>query len=230
MQNKGLQEYIQTQIVQSQKRLKGMTNDLQGAPLFKRSVFLDLQKYLTDFLENETEPRIIVMPGLRGTGKTTLLAQIFLSLPDEKITKLYLSVEEAIKRFDVNLWDIVENYEVLIGKHIEEMDEPLILFLDEIHYDEQWAIFLKTMYDKSKKVMIFCTGSSVLLLREQINADVARRVFFVDIDPVSFPEYMLFKHNKFPIDGINQSLKEAVLYSKNAKELYEKLHKEKSPN
>jgi hypothetical protein len=226
MKNKELQEYIQTQIVQAPKRLKGLTNDMQGKPLFKRSVFLVLQKYANDYLKKGTEPRIIVMPGLRGTGKTTLLAQLFLSLPNDNITKLYLSVEEALKRFDVNLWDILENYEVLIGKHIEEIDTPLILFLDEIHYDEKWALFLKSMYDKSRKVMIFCTGSAALLLREQINADVARRVFFVDVYPVSFPEYMLFKYNKFPIKGIGQTIKDAILYSRDAKDVYEKLKKE----
>lgn len=226
MKSKELQEYIQAQIIQSPKRLKGLTNDMQGKPLFKRSIFLALQKYVADYLQKGTEPRIIVMPGLRGTGKTTLLAQLFLSLPNENITKLYLSVEEAIKRFDVSLWDIMENYEVLIGKYIEEIDEPLILFLDEIHYDEKWALFLKSMYDKSKKVMIFCTGSSALLLREQINADVARRVYFVDVYPVSFSEYMLFKYNKFPIKGIGQTIKDAILYSANAKNVYEKLKKE----
>ncbi len=226
MKNKELQEYIQSQIVQSPKRLKGLTNDMQGKPLFKRSAFLVLQKYVKDFLKKGNEPRIIVMPGLRGTGKTTLLAQLFLSLPNENITKLYLSVEEAIRRFDVNLWDIMENYEELTGKHLEEIEEPLILFLDEIHYDKNWAVFLKSMYDKSKKVMIFCTGSAALLLREQINADVARRVFFVDIYPVCFSEYMLFKHSKFPIKGISQTIKEAILNSTDAKDVYDKLQKE----
>ncbi|PIP27493.1 MAG: hypothetical protein COX30_01580 [Candidatus Moranbacteria bacterium CG23_combo_of_CG06-09_8_20_14_all_39_10] len=226
MINKELQEYIQTQIVQSQKRLKGLTNDMQGKPLFKRSVFLILQKYVVDFLEKGSEPRIIVMPGLRGTGKTTLLAQLFLSLPTENVSKLYLSVEEAIKRFDVNLWDIIENYEALIGKHIEEIDVPLILFLDEIHYDEKWAIFLKSMYDKSKQVMIFCTGSAALLLREQINADVARRVFFVDVFPVSFSEYMLFKYDKFPIKGVGQIIRDAILHSESAKDVHVRLKKE----
>jgi len=228
MKNKELQEYIQSQIVQSQKRLKGLVNDMDGKPLFKRRVFSDLYKYASDFLKNGNEPRIIVMPGLRGTGKTTLLAQLFLSLPDNNMTKMYLSVEEAIKRFDVDLWDIIENYEDLIGKHLEDFDSPLFLFLDEIHYDKKWAMFLKTMYDKSKKVMIFCTGSSALLLREQINADAARRVFFVDINPVSFPEYMLFKYNKSSIEETGEIIKDAILLSDNAKEVFDKLKKEES--
>jgi hypothetical protein len=226
MLNKELQNYLQTQIVQSEKRLNGFVNDINGKPLFKRTVFSVLEKYAIDFLDNRTDPRIIVMPGLRGTGKTTLLAQLFLSLPILNITKLYLSVEEAIKRFDVNLWDIIENYEELIGKHIEEFDEPLILFFDEIHYDEKWAIFLKTIYDKSKNVMVFCTGSAALLLREQINADVARRVFFVDIDPVSFSEYILFKYKKSFINESSEFIKNAILFSDTAKDVFEKLQKE----
>lgn len=53
MKNKELQEYIQSQIIQSQKRLKGLAHDLRGKPLFKRSAFLVLQKYATDFLKKE---------------------------------------------------------------------------------------------------------------------------------------------------------------------------------
>jgi len=228
MKNIELQEYIQTQIVQAPKRLKSLTSDILGNNLFKRDVFLSLQKYMNDYLEKRSDPRIIVMPGLRGTGKTTLLAQLFLSLHEESVSKIYLSIDELVRRFDVDLWDIMENYEVVIGKHIEEIDTPLILFLDEIHYDEKWAIFLKTMYDKSTKVMIFCTGSSSLLLREQINADVARRVFFIDIYPVSFSEYMLFRHNKRREEEVGQVIEEAILYSENAGEVYNKIQKVES--
>ncbi len=223
MKNKELQEYLKTQIIQAPKRLSSWARDMQGKPLFKRSVFLVLQKYVNDFLERGAEPRIIVMPGLRGTGKTTLLAQLFLSLPNENVTKFYLSVDEAIRRFDADLWDIIENYEVLTGRHIEEIGNPLIFFLDEIHYDKKWALFLKSMYDKSKNVMIFCTGSAALLLREQVNADVARRIHFVDIYPVCFSEYMLLKYDKFPVKGVGETIKGAILYSKSAKDVYGKL-------
>lgn len=228
MKNQELQEYLQAQIVQSQKKLEGFSNDMNNKPLFKRNIFLVLQKHVTDFLKKRTEPRIIIMPGLRGTGKTTLLAQLFISLTDPNITKLYLSVDEAIKRFDVNLWDIMENYEILLNKHIEEFDAPLCLFFDEIHYDKKWAIFLKTLYDKSKNIMVFCSGSAALLLREQINADVARRVFFVEIYPMSFPEYMLFKYNKPLIEDVGISIKDAIFNSNNATEVFEKLKLEEN--
>ena len=228
MKNVELQHYLQTQIAQTQVRLKSFTNDRSGNQLFTRNIFSVLQNYAADFLHERSDPRIIVMPGLRGTGKTTLLAQLFMVITGENITKLYLSVDEAIKRFEVDLWDIIENYEELIGKHLEELKAPLFLFLDEIHYDKKWAIFLKTIYDKTKNVMVFCTGSSALLLREQINADIARRVFFVDIHPVCFSEYMLFKYKKFPVEGLGVSIKEALLFSKNAEDVFEKLQKEEA--
>lgn len=223
MKNQNLQEYLQTQTIQSHKKLRGIIHDIHSQLLPKRSEFATLQKYATDFLQHGSEPRIIVMPGLRGTGKTTLLAQLFLSLPNENITKLYLSVDEAIQRFDVNLWDIIENYEELTNKHIEEFDAPLFLFFDEIHYDKKWAMFLKSIYDRSKNVMIFCTGSAALLLREQINADVARRVFFVDIHPISFSEYMLLKHKKSCTHEITPALRKALLFSENAAQVFSTL-------
>jgi len=225
MKNKELQEYVQAQIVSAPKRLRGMANDAQGKPLFKRSVFFELRRRLLDFLEKGGEPRIIVMPGLRGTGKTTLLAQLFLSL-DGNVSKFYLSADETIKRFGIGLWDVFENYEELVGKRLEEIDAPLILFLDEIHYDEKWAFFLKSMYDKSKKVMIFCTGSAALLLREQVGADIARRVFFVDVNPVGFSEYMLFKYGKSPADEVMRAVEDAILRSQGAQDAFEKLQKE----
>jgi predicted AAA+ superfamily ATPase len=225
MKNIQLQEYLQSQIATTPTRLKGIVNDFEGKPLFKRTIFTTLQSYLDN---KGGDPRIIVMPGLRGTGKTTLLSQLYLSIKSENVTKLYLSVEEAIIRYDVDLWEIIENYEILIGKSLEELDEPLYLFLDEIHYDKKWAIFLKTLYDRSKKVKIFCTGSAAILLREQINADVARRVFFVDIDPVSFCEYMLFKHGKTPLSHEAKMISDAILRSDDAELVFKSLQKVKS--
>ncbi len=225
MKSKELQEYIRAQIISAPKRLRGMANDAQDRPFFKRSVFFDLRRYAADFLEKGSEPRIIVMPGLRGTGKTTLLAQLFLSL-DDGADKFYLSVDEAAKRFDSGLWDIVENYEELAGKRLEEIERPLFIFLDEIHFDPQWAFFLKSVYDRTKKVMIFCTGSAALLLRQQLAAEVARRVFFVDVNPVGFCEYMLFKHGKLPQVETGKAVENAILRSKNAKDAFEKLENE----
>jgi len=225
MRNQELQNYLESQIIQSPKRLLGLVKGIDGELMSKRSVFYELENYALGFLNKKEEPRIVVMPGLRGTGKTTLLAQLYLSLLNKGVSLMYLSVDEVVKRFSINLWDVMDNYEELLSKHIEGLDVPLILFLDEIHYDEKWAMFLKSLYDKTKKVMVFCTGSSALLLRQQINADVARRVHFVEIHPVNFSEYMLFKYKKEPLGDVGDQINKATLFSKDAAEIYDTFKK-----
>lgn len=220
MKREDLEKYLQNQIVQSPLRLEGYTKDLNGRPLLKRDVYSLLEGYAREFLGSGAGPQIIVMPGLRGVGKTTLLAQLFLELPKDTL-KLYLSVDELVKRFDANLWDAIETYEWLIERRIETLDRPLFLFLDEVHYETKWATFLKSMFDRSKKVFIFCTGSAALLLRDEASGDLARRAFFTDIHPMSFKEYLMLK-NKKVIKG-NLSSVESILQADNADNLFEKL-------
>lgn len=50
----------------------------------RRSAFFKLKKHVDNFLEGSSENRFIVMPGLRGVGKTTLLFQLYDCLIDEK--------------------------------------------------------------------------------------------------------------------------------------------------
>jgi len=218
-----LKNYLQNQIVLVDSRLKGYIADIYGKLLPKRSVYLSLSKYIRDFYEKRTEPRIVIMPGLRGIGKTTLLAQLYLTLPNQVKYKLYFSIDEIVKRFGANLWEVLECYEELIGKHIENLEQPLFLFLDEIHYDPKWPIFLKTVYDRSKNVFVICTGSSALLLREQVNADIARRVLFEEIFPMNFIEYMMIKKNLFPVKGLAQQIKEVLLSSSSAEKIFNSL-------
>lgn len=224
MSNQELLEYIQTQIAQSSNRLNGYTRDSQGRELHKRSVYLILAKYVGDFLKGTiSDPRIIIMPGLRGTGKTTLLAQIFLNQISSGVDKLYISADEVVKRFDTGLWELLEHYEKLVGSRLEELKQPLVLFFDEIHYDRKWAAFLKSIYDRSKKVMVICTGSAALLLREQVNADIARRAVFVDVHPVNFIEYLLLKNHKYPVKGLSEELREALLLPVKAESVFKAL-------
>ena len=224
MSNQELIEYIQTQIAQSSNRLSGYTKDPKGLELYKRSVYLVLEKYVRDFLKGTiTDPRILIMPGLRGTGKTTLLAQLFLNQLTSGAEKIYISADEVVKRFDTGLWELLEHYEKIVGCRLEELKQPLILFFDEIHYDRKWASFLKSIYDRTKKVMVICTGSAALLLREQMNADIARRAVFVDVHPVNFIEYLLLKEHKYPVKGLAEDLRSALLLSTNSDDIFHSL-------
>lgn len=215
--------YLRNQLAQAENRLRAYTVDRQGKPYLKRSAALILEKYVNEFTKFGKEPRWIAVPGLRGAGKTTLLAQIYTELTCGPARKLYISLDEAKRVLGVNLADIVSVYEELLGKVYENLDQPIYLFIDEIQYEENWGLVLKSLYDRSKKVFIFCTGSSAVSI--QTNPDVSRRVVFEKLYPMSFTEYMLLKERKFPITGLGKNIRDALLNSSGAMEVYTKLQR-----
>lgn len=213
--------YLRTQLSQAESRLRSYTVGRDGEPLLRRSAVLTLEKYIRDFRTKGTEPRWVAVPGLRGAGKTTLLAQIYTELACEPNHKLYISLDEAKRVLGVSLSDILTVYEEVLSKPFESLKENVYLFIDEVQYDEEWGIVLKSLYDRTKNVFIFCTGSSAVALR--LNPDVSRRITLERLYPLSFSEYILIKHGQKPITGLGRDIREALYESKNAEEVYERL-------
>lgn len=218
-----IDSYLRNQLAQADKRLKAYTVDREGRNYFKRSSALILRKYLKDYTQYGKEPRWIAVPGLRGVGKTTLLAQLYTEFRCGPNYKLYISLDEAKTVLGVSLSDILIVYEEILGVVFENLKEPVYIFIDEIQYEENWALILKSLYDRTKKVFIFCTGSSALSI--QSNPDISRRVVFEKLYPMSFTEYMMIKKRKTPIAGLGSDLREAILNSETAEKLYLSLQK-----
>lgn len=213
--------YLQNQIARAEDRLGALTIDDRGNKLPKRSAYLVLNKYLREFNQGKTEPRWVAVPGLRGTGKTTLLAQIYSDLRCQKGHKLYISLDEAVRTLGIALQDIISRYEELLGVAFEKLDTPIYLFLDEVQYEPSWGLVLKTIYDRSKKVFVICTGSSALSL--QTNADVARRVVYTKLYPLCFTEFIMIKHNKYPVGGLADSMRKILYNSDSAQAVFDGL-------
>jgi predicted AAA+ superfamily ATPase len=123
----------------------------------------------------------------------------------------------------VSLNEVLDVYEELIDVAFERLTAPMLLFLDEIQYDEKWAITLKSLYDRSKNIFIFATGSSAISLNT--NPDIARRAIFENLFPLSFTEYIKIKTDKFETKGLSQEVRDAIFDSVSAKEVYDGLKK-----
>ncbi len=209
-----------------------------------RFVFSRFKTYVSKFLENkldETE-KIIILPGIRGAGKTTLLAQIyfmekFLNLRKDGAlflnlrnisNKIYISADKIVfNGFTLN--DFFEFYETQIGSRFENLDKKTIILIDEIHYDPQWALFLKLIFDKTKgnkNILIIATGSSALLLNS--NIDLKRRSTIERIFPMKFTDYLVLKLGKYPINNLSRDIQQAIFGSQNAQEVYDSLNRLKS--
>ena len=207
-------KYLQEQIAQADFRAKAYVLDEQNNKNPRRNCYVKLNKYLNDFLNGQTEIRWLAVSGFRGVGKTTLLSQLYFETTRPEISKLFLSVDQITQILGVSLIDVLTTYEELLGSVFERLEKPAILFLDEVQYDKNWAIALKTIFDRSKKVFIFATGSSAVTL--QTNPDVARRMIFEKLFPMSFSEYIKIKDNKLEIKGLSGRLRKAIFESTSA--------------
>jgi len=216
-----IKAFLQNRITIGEATLKAMTVGSDGKPFLRRSVALVIDKYIKDFQAGKTEPRWVAIPGLRGVGKTTLIAQLYSSLNCEQGCKIYISLDEALRVLNVSIGEILNVYEEMIGTSFEKLTKPIFIFLDEVQYDSTWGITLKTLYDRTKKVFIICTGSSALSL--QTNPDVARRVVFTKIYPLTFTEFQMLKTRKLPIKNLGSEIRKALFNSKTAEELFNQL-------
>ncbi|PKP61262.1 MAG: hypothetical protein CVT88_00645 [Candidatus Altiarchaeales archaeon HGW-Altiarchaeales-1] len=220
------------------QRIDGYIYDENKRILPTRFIFAKFKKIFEKFLNNElleTE-KIILMPGIRGIGKSTLLSQIykfekFLKPKDERILENIGKLDERVfidvsqLRFEkVSLKDFFNFYEEVKGFHFENPQKKILILLDEVHFDEDWGLFLKTIFDRTRghrDILIIATGSSAL----QINMipDIGRRTDVQEIYPMKFSEYLILKYNKFPTSGLSGYLQDALFNSSNATDVFKKL-------
>jgi len=213
--------YLQNQIAQSDLRARAYVFDEQERKNPNRNAYVKIRQYISAFLSGKREPRWVTIPGIRGVGKTTLLAQLFYEQKIPQKNKLFLSVDQTIQYLGVSLNQVIDAYEDILGTVFEKLDEPVILFLDEIQYEEDWGIILKSVYDRTKNVFILATGSSALSL--QTNSDVVRRTIFETLYPMCFSEYLKIKEGKFEQKGLSGQIRSSIFESKTAIEVFQSL-------
>ena len=178
-----------------------------------RSEFEEIKSSIDDFIEGNELNRFIVLPGIRGVGKTTLLYQAYYYLLNEKHLLpeqiIYLSCDDLNNLVDCNIREIVDIYlNKQFNTQLRLLDKELFLLIDESQYDKNWAMSGKIIYDRSEKVFMVFTGSSALNL--EYNADAARRMFKRVITPLNYNEHLKLKYNCSSIN-LGNSLIDLIL-------------------
>lgn len=137
---------------------------------------------------------ILILLGIRRSGKSTLFKMIINHLLDKQIDPnkiLYVNFDDP---FFTDLYDdakklysIVETAEKIKNTKIE------YLFLDEIQNVEAWERFVKSVYDSQVFKKIFITGSNSSLLTSQYATLLTGRYLQQRIYPLRFSEMALAK-------------------------------------
>ena len=151
----------------------------------RHSYFSKIQRYL------ETD-EIMVLSGVRRSGKTTLLFQTIkyliddLSVPPRNI--LFVNCDEPeISSLENPLLKVVDTYRKEIPAR-----GPIYLVFDEIQSIPEWERIIKSLYDR-KTYKIIISGSSSYLLDSQLSTLLSGRFLPVPVFPLDFREYLSFR-------------------------------------
>ena len=157
-------------VIMQQKNLLQHTEET-----IKRELLDEILKWFGD-------NRILILTGLRRSGKSTLLKQIM----QHKSRYCYANFED--ERFiDFRAQDFEQLNEVLI----ETYGNPAIYFFDEIQNIKNFETFVRRLQDQGKKIVI--TGSNASLLSKELGTRLTGRYKAFEVYPFSFSEYLKFR-------------------------------------
>jgi hypothetical protein len=127
--------------------------------------------------------RIIIITGLRRSGKSTLLRQIMHN--NNNFT--YVNFED--ERF---VGFKAQNFERLNEVLIEIYGENSLYFFDEIQNIEKFETFVRRLQDQDKKIIL--TGSDATMLSRELGTHLTGRYKSFSIYPFSFREFLNYKN------------------------------------
>ncbi|MGB2841177.1 MAG: ATP-binding protein [Halobacteriota archaeon] len=135
---------------------------------------------------------IVVIKGVRRSGKSTLILQFVKKLVEEGLKEentLVVNFEDPrFKNLGLELLDkIYETYK----DELQVEDEHLVV-LDEVQEIEGWEKFARYLQE-AKRGQVLITGSSSKLLSEEYSTLLAGRHVDMEIFPLSFMEFLEFK-------------------------------------
>lgn len=150
-------------------------------------------EYLNIIRRFRKSGEIIVLTGIRSSGKSTLLKLEMQDLAQSvgKESLLYINFEDP--RFgdsiDTDTLDqIFETYRETINP-----DGDVYLFLDEVQNVRAWEKWVRTAYEL-QKAKIYVTGSSSKLLSGEIATSISGRYLQLDVYPLTFREFLAFQN------------------------------------
>lgn len=140
--------------------------------------------------ESLLERKILFVLGPRQVGKTTLLKNIFETLPTER--KLFLNLE--ILDYHRYFRDFTEVM-TLLSLNKFEKKEPYYLFLDEFHKVKDIDWIIKSLYDEYENIRIVLSGSNNIEINKNIKESFAGRKRVIPVFPLDFDEYIVWKED-----------------------------------
>ena len=159
------------------------------------------EKYCSRIMELVDRKEILVLQGIRRSGKSSLLKLVINELMKKRVNPkniLFMNLEDY--RFgsekSVNTLDeIYQNY--------TKMNTPkgkIYILLDEIQEIPDFEKWLRTYYEQNESIKFIITGSSSSLFSKELATLLTGRQISFEVFPFSFSEYLDFRESKIQKD------------------------------
>jgi len=147
------------------------------------------KQYLSMFHKLKSIKDVILITGLRRVGKTTLMHQFIHQLLQEEDPRkiLYISLDYLTLR-NHTILELEEKFRQMKSL---KYNEYIFLFLDEVHFQKDYELQLKNLYDLGY-TKVFASGSANLDLIMK-SPYLTGRQRLVRVNPLTFQEFLEFK-------------------------------------
>lgn len=174
--------------------------------IYPRTILPNLLKWL-----NRREAYAIKGP--RQSGKTTLLKFLEKELERRGANVVSLNFEDpdVLEAFEKNPKEYVKSFMTKPGRYY--------FLMDEYHYVKNSGKKLKLLYDTFENAKFIVTGSSSLELSGGMARFLVGRVFFFELFPFSFHEFLIARNPRLAriYEEKNKEVKEFLLKGKEVK-------------
>lgn len=154
--------------------------------LINRNFYIEKLKNFLD------KPVIKVITGMRRVGKSTILLSLIEELKQNLNEKNIIYINKESLEFD-----FIRDYESLyeyINSRLPNNKEKKYVIIDEIQEIIHWEKAVLSLYSE-KLADIIITGSNAHLLSSEIATLISGRYIEIQIYPLTFSEFLLFKEN-----------------------------------
>ena len=154
--------------------------DITGILVYYTNMFRQLSEIITDCIESR-KPPIILLLGLRQTGKTTLAKTV---CQNKKFQLFNFDLVSDQQEFTESNRHSLENFAQRYKEHI--------VFIDEVQKLPEATNVIKHLYDQYNTRFIL-TGSSELKIKQHLSDSLAGRVRQFRLYPLSIKELLAQK-------------------------------------
>lgn len=171
-------------------------------PEFKRDVFSSAVNHI-----EAKHGLALLINGPRRVGKTTIMRQLveyllrekrespekifFFSLDDPFIQQL--PQENQGEAFE----QIMQFWEIKLGKKLSEIKEPVYCFLDEVQRLPHWELYIKRYVDLKYQIRFIISGSASHTIFRKSLESLLGRLMDISLPPFSFREWLRFHHREY---------------------------------